>query len=290
MVNLTGRTLVITGSSRGFGLEMALAVIRAGGQVVISARSKEGVEEALVRLNAPDHASGLAVDVTDLSQVRALSSFAIKKFGHYDVWINNAGIGGTYGPTSEISPDTFLHVIQTNIMGTYHGSKVALEHFINLQQGKLINILGHGYKNPVPFQSAYASSKAWVRSFTLALSREVLFPKVGIFAFAPGMMLTDLLTQVDVVAGHEDRLKVFPTVIRILARHPSIAAQKAIWIASSATDGKTGKLFTVPMGSYLIKSVAKEIQRRLSKSEKTPLHLSYHSIPPYVPENENVHQ
>jgi len=269
---------------------MALAVIRAGGKVVISARSKQGVEEALARLNAPDRTAGLVVDVTDLSQVRALSNFAIKTFGHYDVWINNAGISGTYGPTNEISPDTFQHVIQTNILGTYFGSKVALEHFTNLQQGKLINILGHGYKSPVPFQNAYASSKAWVRSFTLALAREVLLPNVGIFAFAPGMMLTDLLTHVDVVAGHEDRLKVFPTVIRILARHPSTAAQKAIWIATSATDGKTAKLFTVPMTSFLLKSIGKEMQRRITKSKQTPLQLSFHSIPSYVPENEIVHQ
>lgn len=290
MVNLTGKIVVITGSSRGFGLEMAHAVIQTGGNVVINARSQQAVENALTNLNTPDRAAGLAADVTGLSPIQALSAFAIKTFGHYDVWINNAGISGPYGPTNEISPVTFQHVIQTNIMGTYFGSKVALEHFTDMQQGKLINILGHGYKSPVPYQSAYSSSKAWVRSFTLALAREVLLPKVGVFAFAPGMMLTDLLTHLDVVAGHEDRLKVFPTVIRLLARHPSIAAQKAIWIASSATDGKTGKLFTVPMSSFLLKSTTKEIGRKISKSKETPLQLSLQSIPPYSPENENVHQ
>ena len=290
MVNLTGKIVVITGSSRGFGLEIALAVVQAGGMVVISARSQQGVEEALAILDAPDQTTGLAADVTDLSRVRALSTFAVKTFGHYDVWINNAGISGPYGPTNEISPDTFQNVIQTNIMGTYFGSKVALEHFTDMQQGKLINILGHGYKSPVPYQTAYASSKAWVRSFTMALAMEVLLPKVGIFAFAPGMMLTDLLTHVDVVAGHEDRLKVFPMVIRMLARHPSTAAQKAIWIVSSATDGKTGKLFTVPMSSFLLKSITKEIGRKISKSKETPLQLSIYSIAPYSPENKNVHQ
>jgi len=290
MVNLTGKIVVITGSSRGFGLEMAHAVIQTGGIAVISARSQKAVEIAMTKLNAPDRAAGFAADVTDLSQVRALSAFAIKTFAHYDVWINNAGISGPYGPTNEISPDNFQHVIQTNIMGTYFGSKVALEHFADMQQGKLINILGHGYKGPVPYQSAYASSKSWVRSFTMALAMEVLLPKVGVFAFAPGMMLTDLLTHVDVVAGHEDRLKVFPMVIRMLSRHPSTAAQKAIWIASSATDGKTAKLFTVPMTSFLLKSIGKEMRRRISKSKDAPLQLSIHSIPAYSPEKENVHQ
>ncbi len=92
MVNLTGKIVVITGSSRGFGLEIALAVVQAGGMVVISARSQQAVEDALTELNAPDRAAGFVTDVTDLSQVRALSAFAIKTFGHYDVWINNAGI------------------------------------------------------------------------------------------------------------------------------------------------------------------------------------------------------
>lgn len=290
MVNLSGKIVVITGSSRGFGLEVALAVIRAGGMVVISARNADSVEAALTKLNAPDRTAGLVADVTDISQVRALSAFAIKTFGHYDVWINNAGISGTYGPTSEISPDSFKQVLQTNIMGTYHGSKVALDYFIARADGKLINILGHGYKSPVPYQNAYASSKAWIRSFTLALAREVVIPNIGVFAFAPGMMLTDLLTHVDVVAGHEERLKVFPTVIRLLARHPSIAAQKTVWIASYATDGKTGKLITIPMGSYLLKSIFNEIGRRFSKSEKDPLQLTFHSIPPDHSEDENVHQ
>ncbi|MHB8135750.1 MAG: SDR family oxidoreductase [Anaerolineaceae bacterium] len=289
MLNLNGKTVVITGSSRGFGLELAHAVIQAGGQAVICARSAQAIEDALTKLNSPDKSAGMAIDVSDLNQVRALSNFAIKTFGHYDVWINNAGVSGTYGPTTEISPETFQRVIQTNILGTYFGSKVALEHFTDLQQGKLINILGHGYKSPVPYQSAYASSKAWVRSFTLALAREVLLPKVGVFAFAPGMMLTDLLTHVDVVAGHEDRLKVFPTVLRILARHPSTAAKKAVWIASSATDGKTGKLYTLPMSSFLLKSMSKEIRRKISKSKEPPIQLTFNSVPPYSPENEHVH-
>lgn len=281
MIDLTGKSVVITGSTRGFGLEIARSVLKHGGNVFISSRSQSAVDSALQQLNDPAHAAGLPCDVGDLQQVQSLSAAAIQAFGSYQVWINNAGLSGPYGATLQIDPQVFRTVIQTNILGAYYGSLTALKQFEVQQNGKLINILGHGYKGPVPFQSAYSSSKGWLRSFTMSLAAEIDSPAIGVFAFNPGMMLTDLLTNVEVFAGSEDRLKAFPTVIRLFARSPEVAAERAAWVASSATDGKTGKLYNIHSNSYVLKSVILYLWQKIARQPTAEINLRIHSIAPF---------
>jgi hypothetical protein len=88
--------------------------------------------------------------VSNLKQVEALATHAQNNFGHFDIWINNAAVSAPYGPTIDINPDTFINVVQTNIHGVYNGSIIAMRHFISRNQGKLINILGRGDRQPVP--------------------------------------------------------------------------------------------------------------------------------------------
>lgn len=284
MINLNNKTAVITGSTRGLGLAIARAMLQAGGKVMISSRSQSVVDKTLIQLNAGDSAAGLACDVSDLAQVQALAAAAIKKFGGFEIWVNNAGVSGTYGPTSGVNPQAFHTVIQTNITGAYNGSKVALDHFLPRKTGKLINILGQGEKRPVPFQSAYSSSKAWLRSFTIALAKENPDSGVDVFAFNPGLMLTEFITEVDVVAGSEERLKVFPTIIRMWGRPPEVAAQKTAWIASSATDGKTGKLYNLQTMGHTLRGALQEGWRRISKQAGDPIKINLHTIPYDGPE------
>lgn len=240
-VTLSGKVAVITGGSRGFGLAMARAFLDAGAAVVIAARTAQGVEDAVAQLRlAGTNIAGTVCDVTDLAQVQGLADFAVARFGRLDAWINNAGTAGPYGATVAIPPEAFIQVMHTNIGGVYHGSIVALRHFLAQGGGKLINILGHGERGPVAYQNPYASSKAWARNFTLALAKEYKDSGVGVYALQPGMMATDLLLQVNVVSGYEARLKSFGTVIQILAKSPEKAARKAVWLASAATDGRTG--------------------------------------------------
>ena len=73
----------------------------------------------------------------DLEQVRALAAATIGKFGSFEIWVNNAGTSGPYGPTSGLTPEAFHTVIQTNIIGAYNGSKVAMNHFLPRKTGKL---------------------------------------------------------------------------------------------------------------------------------------------------------
>ncbi len=268
---LDGKVAVITGGSRGLGLAIAREYVREGAAVVVGSRSAEAVERAAAELRAAGgKAAGMACDVSDADQVQALSDLAQNAFGRLDIWVNNAGVAGPYGPTLAIEPAAFLRVIETNIVGVYNGSRTAMLHFLAQGHGKLINLLGRGYNQPVPLQNVYASSKAWIYPFTLALAKETRNSGVGVFLLAPGMLVTDLLTDVEVVEGYEDRLKVMGTIVRMWARPPEEAAEKAAWLASTATDGKTGKVVKMVSFWTLLGGALGEGLRRLARQPAPP--------------------
>jgi NAD(P)-dependent dehydrogenase (short-subunit alcohol dehydrogenase family) len=102
---LEGKVAVITGSGRGLGLAIAQAYAREGAAVVLASRSSVALAEAAAALERQGaRVSWHATDVGDLEQVKALAEHAVKTFGKIDIWVNNAGYGGVYGPTAAIDP------------------------------------------------------------------------------------------------------------------------------------------------------------------------------------------
>jgi len=241
MKELEGKTAVITGSSRGLGFAIARAFAEQGAKVMLAARTQSTLMEAVDTLKMQGYtAVGQVCDASKLKDVQNLAQEAITAFGGFDIWVNNAGISAPYGPTLDFSPEYFEKVVGTNILGVYYGSYTAMKFFQSKGSGKLINLLGRGADGPVPFQTAYASSKAWVKNFTAALAKESAGSGVEVMAFNPGLVITDMLTQVDTVAGFEEKVLPLNTVIGLWGNPPEIPAKKVVWMASSATDGKNG--------------------------------------------------
>lgn len=266
MGQLDGKVAVVTGASRGLGLAIAETFAREGASVVLSARSENALRENVAALTAKGYrVAGFPCDVGKLEEVRALGEFAIKTFGKLDIWVNNAGIASIYGPTAANPVDRFEQVVRTNILGTYYGSITALDYFLPQRSGKLINLLGRGDGGPVPFQNAYASSKTWVRSFTLALAQENKDNGTGIYAFNPGLVDTDLLRKIEVIAGYEKALARFSTIIQMWANPPEVPAERVLWLASSATDGKTGLEVKVLDRATVLKGIGRLIASKITR-------------------------
>lgn len=282
---LQDQVIVVTGSSRGLGFAIAQAAAAVGAKVVISSRTADAVTAAVAALRAAGgDASGRVCDVGDLAQVEALAEFAVRAYGRFDVWINNAGYAPPFGPTMHIAPLAFMRAVQTNIIGTYHGSLVALRAFLPERRGKLINILGRGADGrPVPLQNGYAASKAWERSFTLGLAQEYKDSGVGIYAINPGMMTTDFLTDLQAVSGYEGRLKAMPTIIRMWATPPEAPAQRVIWLASSATAGQTELLLSAMGPVQMLGGALREALRWLLRRPARPVKLEVTVIPAALP-------
>ena len=115
--------------------------------------------------------------------MEALAEHAVRTFGRFDVWINNAGYAPPFGPTMHIAPpQRSCARCRPTSSGRINGSLVALRAFLPEGRGKLINILGRGSDGkPVDMQNGYAASKAWERSFTLSLAKEYKDTGVGIY-------------------------------------------------------------------------------------------------------------
>ncbi|MFN8379923.1 MAG: SDR family oxidoreductase [Anaerolineae bacterium] len=281
---LQGKVAVITGSSRGLGLGIAQAYVKEGAAVVLSGRSQGTLNAAVQAITAAGgKAIGVPTDVTKPEQLQELADAAVAAFGRFDIWVNNAGLSAPYGRTLDVPVDDFTLLMHTNIGGVYIGSLIAMRQFVAQGSGKLINMLGRGDNKAVPYQNAYSSSKTWVRSFTMALAAEYKhIPGIGVFAFNPGLVDTDMLRQVEAIEGFEEKLAPLSTVMRFWANPPSVPAEKAVWLASPATDGKTGKKVTVLTPTKLVGGLLRDVGRRVTGRPAPDTTLNIHSVAPYT--------
>lgn len=278
---LKDKVAVITGGSRGLGLAIAQTYALAGAKLVIASRTQRTVDMAVDLLRASGaQVTGFACDVADIVQVEALATHAIKTFGRIDIWVNNAGLSAPYGPTAHIPTRDFSNVINTNIVGTYNGSVIAMRHFVPQKSGKLINLLGRGDSGAIKYQNAYSSSKVWVRNFTKALASEYKSSGVDVFGFNPGLVRTDMLSQVHAVAGYEGKVNAIRFVAALWGNDADVPAQKALWLASAATNGKSGLMVTVLTAGFMLSRIFTTGLRLLVRAPLDLMDLTISSVEP----------
>jgi len=267
---LTGRVAVVTGSSRGLGLAFARLLGQHGAAVVLSARTADDVERAVDGLRSEGIAAhGLAADVGILTDVERLRDEA-QQHGTLDIWVNNAGAAGVYGPTATAPVADFERVVRTNVMGTYHGSRVALGVFLGQGHGDLVNIYGRGDHGPVPLQNAYASSKAWIRNFTRGLQSEVRDSGVRVHGMNPGLVRTDMLGRVTAQEGFESRVKALPFVVGLWGQSPEAAARPLLRLVTS----KRPEFRDLTRRTMLTRAIANLAGGQLHRKRRLPLDVT----------------
>src|SRR5690606_41574384 len=101
---------------------------------------------------------------------------------------------------------------------------------------------------------------------------------IGVYAFNPGLVLTDLLTDVDVAPGYEERVKGLEVVMRLWANPPEVAARKALWLASPATDGRPGREIHVLTPRGLVSGVLREAWRRIQRQPAPAYHVNIRTV------------
>ncbi len=279
---LEGKVAVVTGASRGLGFAIAKALADAGAAVCIGSRSAASTAAAVADLVAGGAgAVGRACDVADYDAVEALAGLAESAFGRVDIWINNAGLSAPYGPTAHLPVGALRAVVDTNIAGTMNGSVVALRRFVPRGAGKLVNILGRGDGGAIPMQNAYSSSKVWVRNFTRALAKEYAGGGVGVFAFNPGLVLTDMLSKVEAVRGYGDRMKPLAVVKALWGRPAEVPAARIVDLVSPRTDGGTGIEAKVLTTGFMLRGALSGLWRIVTGRGLGAKELEVKSVDPY---------
>ncbi|MGA3527467.1 SDR family NAD(P)-dependent oxidoreductase [Melissospora conviva] len=231
MAPLTGKVVVITGSTRGFGRVLAEQVADRGARVVVSGPWPEEAEKQAAALRERGiEALAAPGDVTDQAQVEALADAAVAAYGRIDIWVNNAAAATPVGRAFDIDPAEFRRAVSVNVLGTYYGARAAGIRMLAGSGGVIVNMLGRGDNTgPTPYTSPYGATKAWVRGFTRTLQKEYEKTSVRVVGFNPGMMLTDMLLNPHVVGDEGERaMKPFAVVTRIFADPPEVAAAELV--------------------------------------------------------------
>lgn len=216
------RTVLITGSTRGIGLETAVEFLKNGDQVIIFSREKEHVEEARKRLSAfgkKEALLSLVGDVRKQKDVERIVKQSLQRFDRIDVLINNAGVG-VYRLVEETTEEEWDHIIDTNLKGTFLFLRQIIPIMKRQGNGIIVNISsGLGVEGMANF-SVYCASKFGVVGLTKAIGDELSDSAIRIYAVLPGAVNTTLLADSGLQLDPSDLLR-----SEYVARKIFVAAQ-----------------------------------------------------------------
>jgi NAD(P)-dependent dehydrogenase (short-subunit alcohol dehydrogenase family) len=195
------KTVVITGSARGLGYNMARFFRENNFNVVISDLREESLQKAKSELEQIKSDGKIEYKVCNVSKIydlQELMKFAISKFLVVDIWINNAGVNQPQKAIWELTQDEIDTIIDVDLKGAIFGSKVAVEQMVKQHKGAIYNIEGYGSNDAHMLGlNMYGTSKRAVTYFTESLAQEVKERDAGIIVgkLSPGIMITEFTTH-----------------------------------------------------------------------------------------------
>lgn len=247
LFDLTNKTAIVTGGSKGLGLAMAEGLASAGANLIIISRNQKEGQAAAEKITREYKTKSIAISatVTSEEEIQKAVATTIREFGAIDILINNAGIN-IRGPIDELSYEDFKKVQQTNVDGTWLPSKAVVPHMKKQKSGRIINIASTlgvvGLANRTP----YATSKGAVVQMTRALALELAPFNINVNAICPGPFLTDM----NIPIKDDENTKKFIVGAVALERWGELQEIQgaALYLASAASSYTTGSLITVDGG------------------------------------------
>jgi len=241
--SLKNKVAIVTGSGRGIGKGIAFAFAEAGADVVCTSRTATEIEANAAQIRSMGNkALAITCDVRNGEQVEHLVNVARQELGRIDILVNNAG-AGMYRPAMQMSERNFESALRENLTSTFIVSKAVARVMLEQKSGSIINISTRDSIIPCPGMIAYGAAKAGVNSFTRTLAWE-LAPHVRVNCILPGGVWTEGSSAV--LDPVKDRLVAGTPVGRM--GKPEDIALAAIFLASSASEWVTGRLFEIDGG------------------------------------------
>jgi 3-oxoacyl-[acyl-carrier protein] reductase len=238
-IDLSGKTAVVTGGTRGIGLAIVERMVRSGARVVVwdRERTKGGKAEAA-------GATLVAVDVSDADAVARALAETEKRVGPVDILVNSAAIGGVNTTVAQYPLDEWRAVIDVNLTGTFLTCRAVAPGMEKRGYGRIVNIASIAGKEGNPNACAYSASKAGVISLTKSLGKELATTGVRVNAIAPAVIETEMLEQ-----STKEHIAYMVSKIPMgrLGQVGEVAAL-VCWLASEECSFSTGAVFDISGG------------------------------------------
>ncbi|QUD88696.1 SDR family NAD(P)-dependent oxidoreductase [Phenylobacterium montanum] len=240
--DLSGKTALVTGGSRGLGLQMVLAFAEAGADVVIASRKLEACEEAAAAVRALGRkALPVACHVGHWGDVERLVETAYAEMGRIDILVNNAGMSPLAPSSAETSEALFDKVLEVNFKGPFRLAALVGERMVQGGGGAIINISSSGAIRPQPRFLPYAGAKAALNVMTEGFAKE-FGPSVRVNCIMAGPFLTDISKAWD-----EASRETAPNALGRPGR-PEEIVTAALYLASPQSSFTTGSVIRVDGG------------------------------------------
>ena len=233
-MNVAGKTVVITGASRGIGAEAAGVFAAAGAIVALIARSSDAIEQLAAEIG--EQAIALTCDVASYASVEGAIAKAKETFGSVDILINNAGVIEPIAHLASADPDEWGTVIDINLKGVFNGMRAVLPMMIASGGGSIVTISSGAAHGPVEAWSDYCASKAAVKMLTECVHKENGADGIRAIGLSPGTVATQM--QVEIKASGINPVSQLDWDVHIPADWP---ARALLWMCGSDADQYCGQ-------------------------------------------------
>jgi len=246
---LRDRVVLVTGSSRGIGAEVAVRAAAEGATVAVHYRTDSAAAGAIVQRVRDTGAEGdcFDADVADGQQATQLVERVIERFGRIDGLVNNAGLTQV-GPFLDIDPAEWDAVIATDLTGAFHTCRAVLPSMVERGSGSIVNIASRLGQIGVAETAAYSAAKAGLIGLTRSLAREFGPKGIRVNAIAPGVTITDMTT--DLVDSEEGRRRLRDSALGRFGRADEVA-EAVIFLLSDRASLFVGQTLNPNAGGYM---------------------------------------